>query len=151
MELIEVVKAPGLVSIPSCKKIEITFLSPLRLKHQGKLLRPEAFTAEIWLKQLIWRVSLLLKDSSVELPKEDISCLLKQLSQISFYDAELFWMETGRRSSRQNTKMSMGGILGRFFLEGELEPILPWLELGMTLHVGKSASMGFGAFGVKSL
>lgn len=56
-----------------------------------------------------------------------------------------------RHSSRQQTRMKLGGLLGRFTIEGDTEPLRPWLELGVQLHVGKNASMGYGMFGVKSL
>lgn len=41
--------------------------------------------------------------------------------------------------------MKLGGLLGRFTIEGDTEPLRPWLELGVVLHVGKNASMGYGA------
>ena len=42
--------------------------------------------------------------------------------------------------------MTLGGALGSWTLSGELEPLLPWLQLGQWLHIGKNATMGLGQY-----
>jgi CRISPR/Cas system endoribonuclease Cas6 (RAMP superfamily) len=59
----------------------------------------------------------------------------------------LHWHEWTRFSSRQDTRMQMGGLLGDLTLGG---PGLPtfWSSLwyGQWVHVGKGTSFGLGAY-----
>jgi hypothetical protein len=52
-----------------------------------------------------------------------------------------------RYSSRQNTLMEMGGLLGEMLLTGPgLIGLWPALEYGQWVHVGKGTSFGLGAY-----
>jgi hypothetical protein len=44
--------------------------------------------------------------------------------------------------------MTLGGVVGPWRLEGDLGPLLPWLQLGQWLHLGKNATMGLGGYGL---
>jgi hypothetical protein len=49
-------------------------------------------------------------------------------------------------SARQQQEMPLGGVLGRWTLQGDdLAALLPWLSLGQWLHLGKNATLGMGA------
>jgi hypothetical protein len=59
---------------------------------------------------------------------------------------QLRWKDWTRYSSRQKQEMTLGGVMGRWLLRGELAPLWPWLYLGQWLHLGKNATMGMGAY-----
>jgi len=57
------------------------------------------------------------------------------------------WQDLTRYSTRQQTAMQMGGLLGRFELPRDgIEPFWPYLWLGQWTHVGKFTSMGLGRY-----
>ena len=42
--------------------------------------------------------------------------------------------------------MTLGGVIVRWVLRGELTPLIPWLILGQCLHLGKNTTMGMGGY-----
>jgi CRISPR/Cas system endoribonuclease Cas6 (RAMP superfamily) len=44
----------------------------------------------------------------------------------------------------RETRMKLGGVVGRMEVEGVPETLWPWLRLGETIHVGKGTSFGLG-------
>jgi len=68
--------------------------------------------------------------------------LLDQAANVQVKAANLHWRDWQRYSSRQKTKMSLGGFVGDLELAGDLAPFAPLLRTAEILHVGK------GAFGL---
>ncbi len=58
----------------------------------------------------------------------------------------LRWQDWARYSSRQQTTMTLGGLLGTITYEGPVGPFLPLLRLGEVTHVGKGTSFGLGRY-----
>ena len=69
-------------------------------------------------------------------------------STIMLEKAEIRWQDWERYSNRQQTRMKLGGFVGRATFEGELSEYLPLLRIGEYLHVGKNTSFGLGKFEV---
>jgi hypothetical protein len=66
---------------------------------------------------------------------------------VSSASPSLRWSEWTRFSSRQNTTMQMGGLVGAIALEGSgLAAFWPALWLGQWVHVGKGTSFGLGKY-----
>jgi hypothetical protein len=64
-------------------------------------------------------------------------------------ERDLHWHDWTRYSSRQQQEMTLGGVLGRWTMQGNhdtLAALWPWLWLGQWLHVGKNATMGMGGY-----
>jgi CRISPR/Cas system endoribonuclease Cas6 (RAMP superfamily) len=62
-------------------------------------------------------------------------------------EADLRWHEWSRYSSRQQTKVQMGGLMGSFALPVDaLADFWPWLWLGQWVQVGKGTVMGMGEY-----
>ena len=58
------------------------------------------------------------------------------LNQVQLAEARTRWVDWERYSSRQDTRMKLGGFVGEVVYEGNLAPFLPYLVLGEMLHVG---------------
>jgi CRISPR/Cas system endoribonuclease Cas6 (RAMP superfamily) len=62
------------------------------------------------------------------------------------------WFDWTRYSSRQETEINMGGLVGTVELcMNDLEDYWPYLWLGQWTHVGKGTSMGMGAYTIETL
>lgn len=66
--------------------------------------------------------------------------------QVTITHRDLRWFDWERFSSRQNKRIPLGGIMGNFILDGNLEPFILFLCLGELLHAGKSSVLGFGKY-----
>ena len=128
-------------------EVRVHLITPLRIKRQGQLAGPSEFDFRTFLGGLLRRISLLtyfFTDTPLE---TDFSGLLKLASSVPVTNAELHWKTWTRFSSRQDTKLRMDGVVGRFDLIGtELNPFWPYLWYGQWTHVGKGTSMGLGRY-----
>ncbi len=70
-------------------------------------------------------------------------------STIILEKAEIRWQDWERYSSRQDTRMKLGGFVGEATVEGEVGEFIPLLRIGTHLHVGKNTSFGLGKFVVE--
>ena len=121
------------------------FHTPLRLQQNGHALPPEKLDARTLIMALVRRASLL-AEFHVDGPLlDDFSSLLSKCADIRDHK-NLVWLDWTRYSSRQQQKMSLGGVVGHWGLEGNLTDIAPFLYLGECLHVGKEAAFGLGRY-----
>lgn len=130
----------------SPESIRLVFETPLRLQHQGRPLKPEALTPRKLVADLLRRASLLAEfhaDQPGFVP--DVGALVRQASTLD-HDHDLRWYDWARYSSRQRQEMTLGGAIGTWKLSGSLAPLLPWLEIGQWLHLGKNATLGLGRY-----
>lgn len=137
---------------PLPERIRMQLQTPLRIKRQGRLVRPEALALPVLLGALRMRMRDLLNfygpgDADAVLPD-----LRKVKEQYRFTESRLEWLDEKRYSNRQKAGMRMGGIVGEieFGLEG-IEDWWQWLVAGQWLHIGKLTSMGLGQYRVTSL
>jgi hypothetical protein len=56
------------------------------------------------------------------------------------------WHDWTRYSSRQRQAMTLGGLVGKVELEGDIAPFADVLARGQWLHVGKNATFGLGHY-----
>ena len=141
---------PGLVAeaaaplVPGCPdRVWIEIATPLRLQRDGRLVGPAGFTPGDMLRALVRRVSMLTSLFTDAPLETDFRTLKAMANAVPLAHAELRWVEITRRSSRQQTVMRMGGIVGRFQipLRGA-EELWPFLWLGQWIGAGKGATMG---------
>ena len=121
------------------------FYTPLRLQKNGHALGPERLDARTLLMALVRRASLLAEFHANGPLLDDFSELLTQSTDIRDHK-KLVWLDWTRYSSRQQQKMSLGGVIGSWGLEGNLTALAPFLHLGEWLHVGKEAAFGLGRY-----
>lgn len=134
---------PPPANIPGCLSLE--FLTPLRLQHNGRPLRAAEVHPARLLMGLVKRAALLADLHTGQALDLDFRALATHAQTIRG-EHNLRWRDWGRYSSRQQREMKLGGLVGRWTLEGDLTPFWPILHLGLWLHVGKETVFGLGHY-----
>lgn len=138
-------RQPGIPAPPEYLQIRLT--TPLRLVQNGKLVHADRFSFQAFFNPLMRRISLLHAHHAAQQLTPDFKTLSQQAACVPLPKAELHWYEWSRYSSRQQSRIQMGGLLGTFDLPmGSLTTFWPWLWLGQWVHVGKGAVMGMGEY-----
>lgn len=140
--------APAIPACPRTAQVEMT--TPLRIQREGQLVGPLAFVPADMLRSLVRRVSMLTTFFTDAPLDADFRALTQMASTVAMPKAELQWIEITRRSSRQQTVMQMGGIVGRFdIVLAGAEALWPFLWLGQWIGAGKGATMGLGEYRIE--
>ncbi|MEO5365637.1 MAG: CRISPR system precrRNA processing endoribonuclease RAMP protein Cas6 [Magnetococcus sp. WYHC-3] len=130
-------------------QVTLALDTPLRIQRQGKPQGPGRLTPRDFLLTLARRVSLLAEFHAGETPGLDFAALTRQAEALRHH-GRLRWRDWTRWSGRQEQSMTLGGVVGRWTLEGDLQPFWPLLHLGQWLHVGKNATFGLGRYRLAS-
>ncbi len=131
------------------KQIEITFHSPLRIKQDSKNLTARQFNFGALFSTLLRRISMISYFHTDTPLETDFAALTAHARTVQFASQHLKWYDWTRYSSRQQTEMNMGGLIGSVHLDMQgLEEFWPYLWLGQHTHVGKGTSMGMGAYSI---
>lgn len=121
-------------SLCESNDITIAFLTPLRIKYNGKLLNHTP-GIEILLYSILNRLHEL-KD----LPKVKLPFTPKYKNKKS----DINFIDFSRYSNRQKRKMQLGGIVGQMQVSDIDSKSLALLELGQIIGVGKQTAFGMG-------
>lgn len=139
---------PSIPPLPGV--VEIHFQTPLRLKREGHNVRPQDFSFADLFGNLLRRFSMLTYFHTETPLEADFAGLMAKARTVKFRQVDLYWKDWTRYSSRQQTTMQMGGLLGTATLHGEeIIPFWPYLWLGQWVHAGKNTSMGLGHYELK--
>ncbi len=119
--------------------LSIHFITPLRMKHDSKLMRN--FSWEAFFRGLYYRVSYIdrvYNNSRIALPAiwQDTPMLEHDFS----------WQEMYRRSFRQRQSMSLGGLIGSLKIHNPTPDTAALLRLGSIMQVGKQCTFGLGKY-----
>lgn len=134
---------------PMPNKIELFLHSPLRIKQNNRNLTPETFNFGAFFATLLRRISLLSYFHTDTPLETDFAALTERARRIGFSEQVLHWHDWKRYSSRQQSEMNMGGVVGKLSLDmAGLEAFWPYLWLGQWTHVGKGTSMGLGHYSI---
>lgn len=79
----------------------------------------------------------------------DFKKIIEKALSVHRKDDRSRWVDWERYSNRQQTRMSLGGVVGRVAYEGNLEPYWFLLRLGELVHVGKACTFGMGKYRLK--
>jgi hypothetical protein len=127
--------------------IRLQLITPYRSKRDGRLITPEQFDPLGFAIALITRIERLRAQHDPDSPPLPVADWIAEAKRLDMHQAKLRWSEVQRRSSRQNTDMNLGGVTGSFQLQGPgLQALMPALELGQWLHVGKNSLFGLGQY-----
>ena len=134
------------------RTVRIRLLTPLRIKRREHFVGVSDFDFRVLMGGLLRRISLLTYFFSETPLETDFAGLLRRAESVPIAAPALHWREWTRRSSRQNAKLQMGGVVGSFELAGAgLDPFWPYLWLGQWTHAGKGCSMGLGRYVIEPL
>lgn len=126
------------------RQVNLRFETPTRLRFSGHLTGKPEF--HVLVRNLLRRLSALAIyhcDFGLEVDHKD---LIRKAEAIATSREDLKWVDWERYSSRQNSRMTLGGFLGVVTFEGDLEPFTHFLRLGEIVHLGKGTAFGLGKY-----
>ena len=126
--------------------LTLRLLTPTRITHKGHITDQLPF--HLFWRRLIGRISALGYFHCGESLDLDFKGLITQAETVQTVQSRLRWHDWTRYSSRQNQKMQLGGLVGNVTYTGDLTVFLPFIALGVFLHVGKNATFGLGKYRV---
>lgn len=129
--------------------VSLTFLTPTRLRFAGSI--TSQLTFDMVIRNLLRRVSALSYFHCGEELKTDFRGWIQRACEIRLDKSSLAWHDWERYSTRQRTRMSLGGFVGRVLFTGEVGEFLPLLRLGEFVHLGKGATFGLGKYTVECI
>ncbi len=132
---------------PAPARVVLHLVTPLRLKRQGHLVGPPHFTPRELVFNLLGRLRLLAEHHGGQPAAWAWEPLLAAAETLTLDPNRLHWHEWTRYSSRQDTLMELGGLLGAGELAGpRLGALWPLLWQGQWVHAGKGTTFGLGAY-----
>ena len=130
-------------------KMELEILTPLRLQDNGKPLKPNEINLNRFLISLAKRISLLSEFHHQPL-NLDFDYLISLLPQVED-QKQLKWQDWTRYSSRQQQRMKLGGVIGKWAFHNVPNEWAKLLYIGQWLHNGKNATFGLGKYQITNL
>jgi len=125
-------------------QIELSFITPLRIQKQGKTLSHQ-MTARDLMMSLVRRYFLLAEFHTESYQAPNYRELSMQAESLQI-NTQLRWRDWTRYSNRQHQAMSLGGVLGKIVLKGDLAPFSKILNIGQWIHAGNKTSFGMGGY-----
>jgi CRISPR-associated endoribonuclease Cas6 len=135
---------PQVAAPASLHTLTLRFLTPTRLVYAGSL--TETLEFHVLMRVLLRRLSNLVYFHCGAELQLDFRGLIAAAEQVQVAANRLWWYDWERYSTRQDTHMKLGGVLGQVTYAGNLQPFLPLLQLGVYVHVGKGTSFGLGKY-----
>jgi CRISPR-associated endoribonuclease Cas6 len=126
------------------KQIKINFLSPIRIILGGELTTKLDFN--LFITNLLRRISWLSIVHCDEELQFNHKYFISYTDDVTTKEINIKWYDWERYSSRQDTRMKLGGFMGNITFEGDLEEFLPFIKLGEYIHIGKQTSFGLGKY-----
>ncbi|GIX48033.1 MAG: CRISPR-associated protein Cas6 [Candidatus Tectimicrobiota bacterium] len=134
--------APGVLATSSL--LTLRFLTPARLVYGGAL--TDRLDFHVLVRALLRRLANLAYFHCGAALELDFRGLIAQASEVETVAQRLRWYDWERYSARQDTRMKLGGVIGKVTYRGPWQPFLPLLQLGTFVHVGKGSSFGLGKY-----
>jgi len=125
--------------------VTIALETPLRIKESERLSRNVSF--HLLVERLSER-AFLLSHFYCGATMEDFQEFSRDARKVETLESQVRWVDWERYSSRQKTRMRLGGIVGSITYRGDFRKYLPLLRLGEHIHVGKAATFGLGKYRV---
>lgn len=124
--------------------ITLRFLTPLRLRSERRLASDLDFL--LLVKNLVRRLVSIQHFHCGGPPDVPVNGLFDEARRVSVKQATLSWRDWQRFSSRQQQKMTLGGLIGEITFAGDFSAFLPLLLWGELLHVGRATAFGLGRY-----
>lgn len=127
--------------------LTLHFLTPTRINYKEKLTRDLQF--HILMRALLRRIYLLSYFHCDKDWQPDFTSIIRASEEIAIEKSDLSWYDWERYSSRQDTRMKLGGFVREITYSGDPRQFLPYLLLGEYTHVGKGATFGLGKYEIE--
>jgi len=125
--------------------LTLTFLTPARIRYNGSIGNRLEF--HILIRNLLRRISSLAYFHCDEDPSQiDFNGLINKAKNIELNSNHLRWYDLERYSSKQDTRLRMGGFVGEVTYQGDFSEFISWLKAGELVHVGKGTAFGLGKY-----
>ncbi|WP_457573890.1 CRISPR system precrRNA processing endoribonuclease RAMP protein Cas6 [Desulfolithobacter sp.] len=121
---------------------DVWFASPLRLKSGNRL--TDSIDFQTLIRACCRRIATLEDAFGNGEPTLDYQGLVKKAGAVRTVSSDWRWERVFRYSSRQKTKMNIGGITGRARYRGDITPFWPLLKYCEAVHIGKQTAFGNG-------
>jgi len=126
------------------RELTLRLVTPLRVRSQRRLATEIDFV--LLVKNLLRRCISLQHFHCGGPPDLPVADLLNTARAVRVKESHLEWRDWQRFSSRQQRKMSLGGLVGEVTFAGESFAFLPLLLWGELLHVGRATGFGLGKY-----
>ncbi|QTA80244.1 CRISPR-associated endoribonuclease Cas6 C-terminal domain-containing protein [Desulfonema limicola] len=123
-------------------RIQLTLETPLRFKRNNRL--SDELPFHVLVRLMLRRVSSLMTCYGSGEPLIDYKELVKKAEHVQVENSNFQWFDWQRYSTRQEQKMSMGGIAGTVIYKGELDEFMPLIDFCTKVHIGKQTTFGLG-------
>lgn len=128
--------------------VEVEFLSPTELKHNGKTVQRPSFPVLFGrVRDRLATLAMLYADAPLD--EIDFEGTSTRASLVEMTRCEIHQEERLRRSSRTGQTHPIGGFTGTARYEGDLAEFLPFLEAAQWTGVGRHAVWGNGEIRVR--
>lgn len=132
---------------PDATDISLKLHTPCRIRIKNHYIHAEEFEFKHLFGNLLRRLSSLSYFHNNKELQLDYALLVEKAQQVSFSNAQLHWQDWIRYSSRQQSKLQMGGVVGEVQLKAkQIEDFWEILYLGQYLNIGKGSVMGLGHY-----
>ncbi|MEM2742098.1 MAG: CRISPR system precrRNA processing endoribonuclease RAMP protein Cas6, partial [Nitrososphaeria archaeon] len=86
-------------------------------------------------------------------PNFDYKLLTTKSKNVKIKLDNLCWYDWERYSTRQKTKMKLGGLIGKITYQSEetFNLFLPFLTIGQYTHIGKNCTFGLGRYEIENV
>ena len=134
---------------PAPATARLRLITPLRIKRDRHFLGARDLSAADLVHALYRRLRALAQLQGADPQWLDLRSVPREPEALRLRPRGLRWHDWTRYSSRQDTLMQMGGLIGEIDLEGPaLAGVWPALWLGQWTHVGKGTAFGLGGYRV---
>ena len=120
-------------------EIGLRFITPLRLKHEGRLM--SGFMLQPVLRSVYQRVEYICRYFLQE--SDPLPPFAPEYGEVA---ASTHWQEMYRKSWRQQQKMSLGGLMGEVRIAAPSAQTVGLLKIGELIQAGKQTTFGLGKY-----
>lgn len=132
-------------SSTTCSALTLELQTPLRLKHENRLVhQPPEFP--LLISKLLARLNMLsqAQGNPALIEGETKARLLQLANAIVLSQSDTRWIDWNRYSSSQKAGMQFGGLVGTLECRGDLAPFLSLLRMAELTHLGGKTTFGLG-------
>jgi len=129
---------------PINNSLSLNFITPTRIKYKDDLVVIPEF--HILIRSLLHRISSLSYFHCNKELKLDYNLLILKAEDVKIEKNNLKWTDWERYSSRQDTKMKLGGFIGDITYKGNFKDFSRLILIGEQIHIGKNCTFGLGKY-----